>query len=167
MKIVNEKGKLFGIINLIDLLIVLMLVGVVIAGFFAVSSGTFSGGERTDVYFTVEFLGVEDWFGEKIEPGDRVSDSVRGFYLGEVVDKEILPREINAWNAVEERIQRVEVPGEFTVLMTVKANGTVSDSEILAEGQPIKVGKEMFIKGKGYAHEGYIVSIETAERSVR
>ena len=163
MKIVNEKGRLFGLINVIDLIIILILALVIFAGVYIVGSGALARGERTEVNFTVEFIGVEEWFADIVEKniGGEVRDSVRGDYLGVITHVERASRKLISWNAIDERFQSEPVPGEYTVLMSVRANGTESDSEILAEGQPIRVGLEVFIKGLGFAREGYVVELST------
>jgi len=159
MKPIKEKGKLFGLINAVDFLIIAALVLVIAGGVYIFGSGMFSKGETIDVYFTVEFTDMKDWFSGIAGEGDVIKDSVKGNYLGTVYNVEERQSQVETWSFSSEVFEKVDVPGELTVLVTVKGKGIVTESDILVEGQPIKVGREMFIKGKGYAQAGYCTAL--------
>ena len=46
------------------------------------------------------------------------------------------------------------------MLLTIEANANITDKDISIGDYIIKVGEQAFIKGKGYAGIGYVVSIE-------
>ena len=77
MKIVNEKGKLFGVINVVDLLVVVFIVAVVggvawkiFGDRIAAATDTEEPVEYTDVTYTVRVIGVRDTFAETVAQMD-------------------------------------------------------------------------------------------------
>lgn len=156
----NEKGKLLGIINIFDLSLILLLI-IVIAGGLWYFNRPVENTNNVNVFFTVEFTHKNKDFADKIVVGAQVKDSVKGYYLGVVDAVTSEPMYTTAYNQLEKKYETNQIEGLYTVKLTVRANGTESDMDIKAEGQVVKVGKEMFIKGKGFASKGYIIDLLT------
>ena len=74
MKLVDEKGKLFGILNIIDLLVILLLiVAVALIGWKVLKKDGASNANRTMLTYTVEVKGVDQEVYEGIKayvPGE-------------------------------------------------------------------------------------------------
>ena len=74
MKLVDEKGKLFGILNIIDLLVILLLiVAVALIGWKVLKKDGASNANRTILTYTVEVKGVDQEVYEGIKayvPGE-------------------------------------------------------------------------------------------------
>ncbi len=85
MPIVDEKGRLFGKINIIDLIVILFIVLVIIVGFKYLLSG--SEQEYVPVYFKVD--NVEPDIVESLKIGDVVFDS-NGNEIAIINDLELL-----------------------------------------------------------------------------
>lgn len=160
MQIVDEKGKLFGIVNVLDLLFLLIIIIGLLIGW-KYFSGRAIDGTKANVYFVVELKSVKKDFADKIQKGDEIKDSIKGYYLGKVSDIDIKPEISTNWDTISGEFVESESPEDYTVLVEILANGTVKDDEgfIYAETVPVSVGKEMFIKGKGYAKAGYITKV--------
>lgn len=165
MAIIDEKGKLFGRVNIIDFCIVFVLVIVIIGGIFIINMLSNSQIRDTNqaVRYDVEFRYKPKEFGESIQIGGEVRSSIDGSYLGKLVNKKIVPSANIIPNAEEGKYVKAELPEEYDVIITIEANAVITDQEILAEGKDIKIGKQMFIKGKGYASPGFIVGIDYEE----
>ena len=89
MKLVDEKGKLFGILNIIDLLVILLLiVAVALIGWKVLKKDEASNASRTILTYTVEVKGVDQEVYEGIQayvPGESgVGDQLMA--NGEMVD---------------------------------------------------------------------------------
>ena len=89
MKLVDEKGKLFGILNIIDLLVILLLiVAVALIGWKVLKKDGTSNASRTILTYTVEVKGVDKEVYEGIKayvPGESgVGDQLMA--NGEMVD---------------------------------------------------------------------------------
>lgn len=86
MKIVDEKGKLFGKVNLIDLLLIVLVVAAI--AFAAVkltdTAAVSSSGQTFEMSFYTEE--VSDFVAEKIKVGDVLMDADRNVDLGKVTE---------------------------------------------------------------------------------
>lgn len=90
--IIDEKGKLFGKLNIIDLVIILVLIAAIaFAGFkFLAPSMTASSSTGTaEVKFYIEE--VSDFVADKIDIGDKLMDEGKNVSLGVVTDIEFGP----------------------------------------------------------------------------
>ena len=81
--LIDKKGKLFGKINIIDLVVVVVIL------FFAYNAFSTTNEieseevmQSEEAYMTLEFREVHSNFLNVVEVGDAVKDSVRGFVLG-------------------------------------------------------------------------------------
>ena len=87
-------------------------------------------------------------------------DSLKNYNIGTLKEYKIEPNEIlvpdleNGVMEVNQREDRVDVT------LTIEADANTSDKLITIGDYDVKVGKEAFVRGKGYAMSGYIVSIE-------
>jgi|LSQX01.3.fsa_nt_gb hypothetical protein len=159
MTIIDNKGKLFGLINIVDLcilLIILLAVGFV--GIKAVS-GSKERKATTRIEYDVELRRNTKEFSFMINEGDIIRDSINGDYLGKVLKKELKPSIEMTENSVEGKFVESEMPDLYDVIITIEANGRITESEIIAEDREIKIGRLMYVKGKGYAGGGYILAI--------
>lgn len=161
-----KNGKLFGFVNVIDLLamiIVVLAVWLILPSFVGSANSDImvSGGTPKTVYFTIELPQTNMEFFEKVEIGDQINDNIRGYYYGIVEDIYYEPAKKVMEDIENGSYHYEEVPDKIDVYLTVKASGTESDMEITAEGQPIKFGGTLTVKGKGYVGAGYVVDLWT------
>jgi len=160
MALMDKKGRLFGKINIIDLIIVLLIAAI---GFGAY--GIFFGGKEkqvlqtSKVVYDFEITNVNKDFVDAINPGDPIRNSVRGNDLGTVVGKAARQATMLNEDLVNGRYVIAEVPNAYDVVITIEANANVTPANIIVGGDEIKVGKKFYIKGKGYANQGFITRI--------
>lgn len=100
--------------------------------------------------------GLEDY----IRVGDDLTENTKNYNMGKVVDFETVPY-TKLTPDYENNIFRDSVdPTCDTVRITVEANVTESASAYAVDGQfVVRAGTEIFVKGEGYAGEGYIVKV--------
>ncbi|NLY44169.1 MAG: DUF4330 domain-containing protein [Clostridiaceae bacterium] len=157
---IDNKGRLFGKINIIDMLILLIIAGAAAGAyvkFFKKDDKAVQSDRK--IQYDIEIKAQTKEFADVIQTGDEIRDSIRSDYLGKVVNKQVVPTiEVNA-NIEEGTFVTTEVPERYDIILTLEANGSVSGTSIKAEGTEIKVGQRMYIKGKGYAGSGYILRI--------
>lgn len=161
-----KNGKLFGLVNIIDLLaivVVAVAVWLVLPSFVGSANSDImvARGTPKTVYFTLELPQTSMEFFDKVEIGDQINDNIRGYYYGVVEDVRYEPAKKVMADIENGTYKYEEVPDKIDVYLTVKANGTESDMEITAEGQPIKFGGTLTVKGKGYVGAGYVVELRT------
>ncbi len=165
MTLIDEKGRLFGRVNVIDIAIILIIITV---GFVA-AKFIFPDANKEvvtrKIEYDVELLHNTRELAEMIKIGDEIRDSVKGEYLGKIIKTEIRPTTMITANTDEGRFIKAELPNLYDVIITLEASGKETENSIIAEGQEIKVGKRMYVKGKGYAGAGYILGIKAIDKN--
>ena len=149
-------------INIIDLLILAAIIAAAAFAFYYFMSG--AGGNRCVVHFVVEIKDVDEHWADRIKLDDDIKDSIKGFYLGRVEAIEVEPNEVTLFDYNESRFVQTIAEDSYTVNIRIIADGTETEAEIKAGQVPIKVGKLMTIKGKGYAQKGYITDMYVMEK---
>ncbi len=155
-----KKYRLFGIINPLDVLILISVIALVVAGFFfaAPREASASAGSPT-VRYTIELAEREEGFYKEITPGATVSDIEKGYVIGTIIEAYGLPYMEDAPDEDDEIFRRAVVDGlEFTYIV-VEAPVTVSDYSTNIGEYSIAVNKEVFVKSKAFAGRGYITEI--------
>ncbi|WP_252699112.1 DUF4330 family protein [Natronosalvus vescus] len=72
MSIIDDEGNLFGVVNVIDALAVLLILAVLVVGV-AVVGVMWSDGEPETRYATIDLGEQPDYVADRIEPGDRMA----------------------------------------------------------------------------------------------
>lgn len=160
MGLIDSKGRLFGKINIVDLLIVLLIISIA-GGIYLV----FFGGsdkqvvETRKVVYDFEITNVNMEFIDAITPGDPIRDSTRGNELGTVVSKTSRNATMLNEDLINGRYVIADVPDAYDVVITIEAKANITPANIIVGGAEVKVGKKFFIKGKGYANQGFVTKM--------
>jgi len=158
LKFIDERGRLFGIVNLVDMLVLLALLLVLGGGYYKYKGPGAIAGEEKTVRFTViapiqrpEAVGA-------IKAGDRI---VSGSSFTGVVIKEIKtrPSEMVATTADGSRVLTQD-PYYLDVIATMEGKTTVSGATINLGGQEIRSGKDYFVKSLTYEVKGVITEVQ-------
>lgn len=154
-------------INLLDAVIILVVIIACLFGYKFISNKqteTFSGNSNKVEYVIRTMESMPEAF-KMIEEGTTIYDSLKNYQIGTVTKKELVPTEKYEINLSDGTYEKTELPMEETVdmVLTIEANAKITDQNILIGDYIIKVGKEVFVKGRGYAGKGYIVSITRPE----
>ena len=81
--------------------------------------------------------------------------------MGKVINKENIPSTRDVLDEKNEKYVVAEVNDKIDIIITIEADATITDKDIIVGGgYPIKVGNSAYVKGKGYAGIGYVISIE-------
>jgi len=118
--------------------------------------------ETGKVVYDFEITNVNKDFVDAITPGDPIRDSNRGNELGTVVSKTSREATMLNEDLINGRYVIAEVPDAYDVVITIEANGNITPANIIVGGAEVKVGKKFFIKGKGYANQGFVTKITLA-----
>jgi hypothetical protein len=157
MKNPIKKYRLFGVFNPIDVLIMLLVVALVIAGsvFAAPKQAEASPGGLTATY-TIELAERQEGFWQRVETGAAVFDIEKGYNIGTITDVYAQPYKEDAPDEANNIFRRAVVPGlEFTYIV-VEAPVTQSDYETLVGQYNLAVNKEVFVRSKDFAGQGFI-----------
>ncbi len=150
MKIIDERGKLFGIINIIDLFILLFgaLVIAIVVMFFSANSAMDGVVKQTKI--TIEVTAIEKDLCDVMRPHKNIFDRIQNKSLGRLVDVEIEPSE--EYNISIETGEHVKsnVPDRYDAILTIEAESA----------EDLYVGKRMSVETKDFMAAGYIIDIE-------
>lgn len=150
MKIIDEKGKLFGLVNVIDLCIILFvaIVAAVCVKFFSVNAGIDAKTKQSVI--KIEVTAQEKDLCDAMKPGKNISDRIQNKQLGKLVDVEVKPcEEYNVSSETGEHIKSL-IPDRYDAVLTIEASST----------EDLYVGKRMSVETKDFVAAGYIIDIE-------
>ncbi|MCL2371911.1 MAG: DUF4330 family protein [Defluviitaleaceae bacterium] len=155
-----RKYRLFGLINPVDVLLVILVVLVVWAGYLFSAPQQVVADNAQRVRFTIELPARPEGFHEGIRPGGVVFDSVRGLNIGHVVDAYGLPFLEDAPDEANNVIRRGAVEGlEFTYIV-VEAWAVVTDYATEIGQYVVRVNQEIAARSVDFAGLGFITSVE-------
>jgi len=145
--------------NIIDAVVLLALAAVVAGGVWYFTSVSVEANVYVD--FTVEFRNQPEGIEDFIEIGGEMRDSVRNYFLGHVVDFNVVPAHILNFDSTTNTFVQEIIPERTDIYLTIRGRGFESDSEITVEGQRVTIGRQMFIRGRGFVNTGFITELRT------
>ncbi|MBE5821935.1 MAG: DUF4330 family protein [Clostridiales bacterium] len=161
-KIFKDK-KLFGKLNIIDLLIIILVIVVAIIAYAFLKGDTpsLTTSTQNEYNFTIQIQKSEKNIFDKINIGDKIYDNENNSYLGEVVSKE--KNEYRELVDDYKNNKKVYATNDkyININITVKNNLQDKGNNLVTnEEYKVKVGKQVAIRGNNYAGKGYIILIE-------
>lgn len=151
MKIINEEGKLFGIINIIDLIAIIVIVLLIGGGVKRVKNSEIEVQEKVEgiekealIKFEAEKLkkNVVD----EIVVGDILYHNEKETTFGKIVDKK-----------VEEQKDK---PDFYKVVISIESKVEDTPKAIIIGDSETRVGSEFVLKNKRVKLAGTVISME-------
>lgn len=154
--LIDDEGRLFGLVNIVDILVVLLVLAVGVAGFALVTGG--SAGEQETRFVTVDIGSQPGYIAEQITVGDewdvQGSDS---FTITDVY-----------------RAPAIDAENDTQVLLRAQINGTPlgNTQDVTAEqqlqpisftGGPLRFGDQLNIQTNKYRVAGTVTAIGQTE----
>lgn len=150
--------------NLLDILIIIIVVALIGGGWYVYSRYTEGLNQnKRAVEYQVELKGVDQSFVDAINQGDPLRESVKGNNLGQVASKSVMAASNVNTDFLIGKYVEVPVPDKLDVILNITSEAEVSEKSIVVGGLEIKIGQKIFVKGKGYAKEGYLLNIDIKE----
>ena len=132
-KVIDEKGRLFGKVSLIDIFVVLfalLMVFAVYLRFF--SNETTSVRAGTDTFgYTVKVEGVRQWPVDGFHVGDKMWDTDHDTYIGTITSVRSEPA-AREFEMADGTLKVGEREGRYDVYITVEAEGLISNGRYYA-----------------------------------
>jgi len=148
--VIDDEGRLFGVVNVIDVLVILLVFAMVAAGLALVGGG---GTETAETrYATIDLGTYPDYVAEQITDGD-----------------EWTPQGGRGSLTVTNVFMAPAGEGERRVTIRAAINGTATDPEAGAEspiqfaGTPLRFGRTLTIETNEYVVEGTVTDIGQTE----
>lgn len=161
MKIINEKGKLFGLINIIDLAVVLILGLLVVGGAIRMKSKPIIVSETSKAHITYEVADIRMVSVDSIQVGDPLYHYDKGEFIGTIIEKEVEPfteplEKDGEW-------VNAEVPGKYVVTFVVESDVRDNPDVIVVGGEQTRVGIQYRMKNKNIAFFGTALGMEVLD----
>ncbi len=162
---IDEKGKLFGKINLLDLILIVLFLAIaaLAALFFAGKDST--TGIALPVSYVVEVRNQDEAYFNNVNIGEAVSDGITGAYLGTISGFEKKPAQVIV--QADDALVAASPEGKFDGYITISADATASYPDIMLAGEPLKIGTSIAYRSETLAMHGYIVKIDFDEAELR
>ncbi|MCL1863012.1 MAG: DUF4330 domain-containing protein [Defluviitaleaceae bacterium] len=147
-----KDGKIFGLVNIIDLLIIIALVGAAVFGVWQFNAGrgvVFAPVETREFiisFFTEE---VEDFTAFAVEVGDSVVDHGRNVPLGTVTAVEVADARV--WNADQYGVAVASPkPGFSSIEISARLTAQPTEHGIIIAGNRYGIGHSLAVRaGRG------------------
>lgn len=147
--------------NLLDIVIIILVLIAGIVGYKFLNRGESTSINTQKIIYQVRTQESEPVVYDKITLDTNIYDSVKNYYMGKVINKENIPSTRDVLDEKNEKYVVAEVNDKIDIIITIEADATITDKDIIVGGgYPIKVGNSAYVKGKGYAGIGYVISIE-------
>lgn len=151
-------------LNVLDIIIIVVILVLVVGGWYTYSRYTENQQKnKRTVEYQVELKGVNQSFADAIKQGDLLRESVMGNTLGNVASKNVVAATNINTDFLEGKYVEVKVPDKLDVVLTISSVAEITETSITVGGLEIKIGQKIYVKGKGYAKEGYLLNIDIKE----
>ena len=160
-----KSKKLFGVFNIVDIILILVVIAVGIVG-----AKMFLGGGSTDAAAETKTYSYVVMGQEVLEEtadfpvvGGNAYNSSTSAYLGTV--KEVATEQFTetVYDKDTSKFHKVPVEGYSNIYVTIEGPGTETEKDITVNGTTVKTGMELNVKGKGYAFKGIVVEVRDGE----
>ena len=167
MKIVNEKGKLFGIINVVDLLILLVIVAVA-GGVFWQLLGTQVANKvapQVDLITEVVVIGMPPRILTEVERQDLIGEQIvaGNEYLSATIEDVKIEDYITQVTTDDGRIVDATDPSKKDVVFTIKTKVAADTASPKIGSQEIRAGKTYIVKTQTFECSGTIRYVEIGQ----
>lgn len=158
---IDNKGKVNGKFNIIDVFVILLII-VVAAGIFVRFGSKMTSAVKTekDFRYTVKITGVRQYTVDALEKKGVITDKKSEKIIGEIEKVDVFPAEFQSTTASGEVVETV-LPERFNCLVTLKSKGKESNDAYYTEDEnELSAGRTIDIFSKYVKTSGEIKDIE-------
>lgn len=161
-RFLDERGRFFGKVNVIDLLVLLVIIAVVV---FAVVRMTGGSSETVPVRVTYTVEAVRQASVDALQAKGEVTDD-GGTVLGKVEEVVVTPT-LEEFLTPDGELRAFESPVFSDVSIVVLGEGRVSGSTVRIGSVPMRVGKKVTLVGTGYEVQTVIMGVVWGEEAAK
>ncbi len=161
-RFLDERGRFFGKVNVIDLLVLLVIIAVVV---FAVVRMTGGSSETVPVRVTYTVEAVRQASVDALQAKGEVTDD-GGTVLGKVEEVVVTPT-LEEFLTPDGELKAFESPVFSDVSIVVLGEGRVSGSTVRIGSVPMRVGKKVTLVGTGYEVQTVIMGVVWGEEAAK
>lgn len=164
MKIIDDEGKFLGIINFLDMIVLLAIILLIGSIFYLdldkASLGTIKNpGKKQEIFVTLFISNIRDISVDAVNEGDLFRDSETGGVLGKVINKTVSHAQMTTTDK-NGNIIYVEIPDRYDMKIILECDGTVSEESIKISNKPIQIGESITLESKIIKTNGTVFGIE-------
>ena len=161
----QKKPYKFNVTDVFLILIIIIAASVLI--YIVAGTNLFNRGDEVTVQYTIEIPLLRNEFLpeiNKIARGDKITDSVRGYDIGEIHHYSIDRAMVDSEDSNKGIVRRVPYPDHSRILITVRATARKDDPNYYVNGRLIMKGVMMYFRTQHFTGYGNCVEfIEITE----
>ena len=165
MLLIDNKGRLFGKFNILDLFIIVMIIVLGVGGFYKVRKVNLTDVdiikpkpvELKIIVMEREKLGVD-----MIKEGDILKEYDTGIVLGEIKNIEVNPASTEV-ATIDGEIKIAEIPDRYDLLITVDAKAMITENSIMSGNKELRIGNKLVLRTKTYALDSIVLAVNKKE----
>jgi len=161
MKIFNSEGKLFNVINIIDLIIILVVGAIIVVGAFKLNDNSpinpSSDGYRSEITVTLRYTTSDEGELNALKKGDQlVADNrLQQIFIEDIV---INPEKVAVLNG--DKLIESEHPFNKDMYITIRGEAYIDSANIHIANQNIRIGNDFFLKTLSTEFKSTVSNIE-------
>jgi hypothetical protein len=159
----DERGRLFGRVNIVDLMVLALVL--IVAARLGLKSRVFRAVNPSTVKPVEVVLVVEDVRQatvDAMQEGETVLNTKSNAVLGKLVKKEVRPAQKEVQTA-DGRLVLAESPFKKDVYLTVRGEGQVTSNVIILGGAEMRVGASVAVKGLKFSVNSTVLGVKVGE----
>ncbi len=165
MVLIDKKGKLLGLINIIDLIVIMLVVALVTGGAYKLVLSERAVGEEdrlAEVVLEVVISEVRQATVDIVAQGDKLQDATIRQHFGEIIDLEVKPFRIPV-ETREGKVVMAEVPERYDIHLTIAGTGRISRDAIRVASFEVLTGSRIHLRTRYYSVVATVLKVEVVE----
>ncbi len=163
MKIIDEKGRLFKLINIVDLLVIIAIILVIGGVFYALSnSGAITVAPKEYYVATVKCKQVTQSVADNLNYDDQIVYN-NTFVNGHVLSNEVVSAQIEMLNS-DNQLILVDHPELLDMTVDIVIEVDQGAKFVLLGKYQVNIGKELVVKTARVEVEGIVTDLQVYQK---
>jgi len=160
MRFIDEKGRLFGRINIIDLVAALAVIALLaFVGYKLNVVNPRIAPPPTPYRLTLLVEGVRQITIDELKVGTPVKAFDANVDLGTISAVDVRPA-VEQVETADGRIVNAQVPGRFDVLLSIDTEAVITDWSVRIANTDMRIGRDFTVAGQRFLVKGIIFGLE-------
>lgn len=163
MSLIDDKGRIFGKFNILDLFIIAMIIVLGVGGFYKVKKVNPTNIIKPKpIDLKIIVMEREKFSADMIKKGDILKEYDTGIVLGEITDIEANPAAAEV-ATIDGEIKIAEIPDRYDLLITVDAKAMITENAIMSGNKELRIGNKLVLRTKTYALDSIVLEVNPKE----
>lgn len=163
MSLMDNKGRIFGRFNILDLFIIAIIIVLGVGGFYKVKKVNPTNVIKPKpVELKIIVMEREKFGVDMIKKGDILKEYDTGIVLGEIKDIEVNPASAEVVTTDGE-IKVAEIPDRYDLLITIDAKAMITENAIMSGNKELRIGNKLVLRTKTYALDSIVLEVNPEE----